>query len=124
MAEEIDPDRFLTRDDRVIDLLERLKTRHDLLLYTNNNRTLTARILAILGFEGLFREIVTIEDGWCAKPAPSVLDEVMDLAGVPPAQCLFVGDRYDIDLRLPAERGCPVLLVTTVEELLLLAPLA
>jgi hypothetical protein len=35
-----------------------------------------------------------------------------------------VGDRYDIDLRLPAACGCPVLLVTTVEELLHLAPLA
>jgi len=123
MAGEIDPDRFLTRDDRVIALLERLKVRFDLLLYTNNNRTLTARIMALLGFEGLFRQIVTIEDGWCAKPAPPVLDMVMNLAGIPPEQCLFVGDRYDIDLRLPAERGCPVLLVTTVEELLQLAPL-
>jgi putative hydrolase of the HAD superfamily len=80
--------------------------------------------LAILGFNGLFREIVTVEDGWRAKPNPDTLGKVLALAGVPPAQCLFVGDRYDIDLRLPAERGCPVILVTTVAELLQLGPLA
>ena len=124
MAGEIDPDRFLTRDDRVVSLLKRLKERFDLLLYTNNNRSLTGRIIALLGFEELFREIVTIEDGWSAKPASSVLDRVLEMAGVPPEQCLFVGDRYDIDLRLPTLRGCPVLLVTSVEELLQLAPLA
>ncbi len=123
MAGEIAPERFLARDDRVIELLKRLKARYDLLLYTNNNRSLTGRIVAILGFEELFREIVTIEDGWRAKPASSVLDRVLALAGVPPGECLFVGDRYDIDLRLPALRGCPVLLVTSVEELLQLAPL-
>lgn len=124
MAGEIDPDRYLARDDRVIDLLDLLGARYDLLLYTNNNRILTARIMALLGLEGRFRQVVTIEDGWQAKPDPAALDRVLALAAAPPQHCLFVGDRYDIDLRLPAERGCPVLHVTTVADLLQMAPLA
>ena len=124
MAEEIDPTRFMTRDDRVIALLKRLARRYDLLLYTNNNRSLTARILDLLGITGIFRQIVTIEDGWLSKPDPDMLETVLERAAAPAGQCLFVGDRYDVDLRLPAGRGCPVLLVKTVAELLQLAPLA
>jgi putative hydrolase of the HAD superfamily len=33
-------------------------------------------------------------------------------------ECLFVGDRYDVDLMLPREMGAQVVLSTTVDELL------
>jgi putative hydrolase of the HAD superfamily len=120
LAAELHPELLLSRDDRVVELLRRLGERFALYLYTNNNRSLSGRIMDSLGIAGMFRRVITVEDGWRAKPDGEALTELLATLGTGPERCLFVGDRYDIDLRLPAERGCPVLLVKTVDELLYL----
>lgn len=116
-AGEISPELFLDRDERVVELLKFLGGRFELYIYTNNNRRLTSAIMDILGIAGLFKQVFTIEDYWLAKPDPQALSEVLGQIGREPEECLFVGDRYDIDLRLPAEIGCTVFLVGSVEEL-------
>ena len=115
---EIAPEPFLNRDERVVALLRRLGERFDLHIYTNNNRLLSSRIMTALGVEGCFRRIFTIEDSWRPKPDREVLEGIFREIGQVPAQCLFVGDRYDIDLRLPLELGCQVFHTRTVDELL------
>ena len=112
------PETYLTRDKRVIDLLEKLSRSIPLYLFTNNNRALTARIIDYLGLNGLFRRIYTIDDTWKGKPDEDILDRILAEAGLMPSEALFVGDRYDVDLRLPAQRGCPVYLSQSVEQLL------
>ncbi|WP_052263449.1 HAD family hydrolase [Geobacter pickeringii] len=119
-AAEIDPSPFLVRDERVIRFLRDLARRAELILYTNNNRSLAERILAGLGLARAFRRVVTIEESWRPKPDRQTLEEIIGAAGVCPEECLFVGDRYDIDLRLPAELGCQVYLSRSVDELLAL----
>jgi putative hydrolase of the HAD superfamily len=116
-AEEIRPELFLDRDERVVELLKFLGSRFELYIYTNNNRRLTSAIMDILGIAGLFKQVFTIEDFWLAKPDQRALSGVLGQIGREPEECLFVGDRYDIDLRLPAEIGCTVFLVGSVEEL-------
>jgi putative hydrolase of the HAD superfamily len=49
-----------------------------------------------------------------------VLKEMLREIGCTAHECLFVGDRYDVDLMLPREMGAQVFLSTTVEELLTL----
>ena len=115
---EIEPEHFLTRDERVVELLRRLGERFDLHIYTNNNRVLASRIMGALGIAGCFRRIFTIEDSWRPKPDREVLEAIFRDIGREPPQCLFVGDRYDIDLRLPLELGCRVFHTRTVDELL------
>lgn len=117
-AAEIVPEPFLSRDERVVGLLQRLGGRYELHLYTNNNRHLASRIMGALGIAGCFRRVFTIEDSWRPKPDREVLEEIFREIGRDPARCLFVGDRYDIDLRLPLELGCRVFLSRTVDELL------
>lgn len=117
-VEQLQPEAYLTRDERVVALLERLARRIPLYLFTNNNRALTTRIIDILGLQGLFRRIYTIDDTWHGKPDEGMLDRILAEAGLMPAQALFVGDRYDVDLRLPEQRGCPVYLSQSVEQLL------
>jgi len=112
------PEAYLTRDERVVVLLERLARRSPLFLFTNNNRDLTTRIIHILGLDGLFRHIYTIDDTWHGKPDEGLLDRILAEAGLTPSEALFVGDRYDVDLRLPEQRGCPVYLSQSVEQLL------
>lgn len=120
LAANIKPEKYLAGDDRVAGLLERLGKAYGLYIYTNNNRQLTDRIMQLIGVEGLFAEIFTIEDFWRAKPDRLALAKIYAAIGAEPVECLFVGDRYDVDLRLPDEHGSRVLLTKTVDELLLL----
>jgi putative hydrolase of the HAD superfamily len=120
LAENINPEKYLVRDDRVVEMLERLGREYRLYIYTNNNRTLTDRIMKLIGIDGRFAEIFTIEDFWRSKPDRLALAKIFAAIGAEPIECLFVGDRYDVDLRLPEEHGCRVLLSKTVVELLAL----
>ena len=101
-------------------MLKRLGLEYRLYIYTNNNRTLTDRIMKLIGIDGQFAEIFTIEDFWRSKPDRLALARLFAAVGAEPIECLFVGDRYDVDLRLPEEHGCKVWHATTIEELLAL----
>lgn len=117
------PEKHLKPDHRVKRLLTSLAGRFELYIYTNNNRTLTDKVLGALGISGLFKEIFTIEDSWRPKPDRTVLTYIFTSIQKDPKQCLFVGDRYDVDLRLPEEMGCPSFLVTDIHGLLKLEAL-
>jgi len=115
---EINPESYLAPDERVAALLSSLKKHYELFVYTNNNRTLSSRIISALGLSGLFNGVVTIEDSWRPKPDRSALRALLSSIGRLPEECLFVGDRFDIDLRLPAEMGSAVMLISSVDDLL------
>ena len=117
------PEAYLVRDERVILLLERLAEHFSLYIYTNNNRVLTARILNYLGLEGAVHGIFTIDDTWRGKPDEEMVKRVLDKIGLAPNETLFVGDRYDVDLRVPEQLGCPVYLSQHLEQLLRLEEL-
>jgi len=120
LATEIVPEPFLLRDERVVAMLERLSRTHALYIYTNNNRPLATRIMAAIGIDGCIGKIFCIEDLWRSKPDRMALEKIFAAIGAQPEECLFAGDRYDVDLRLPAELGSTVFLTRTVAELLTL----
>ena len=119
-AEEIDPGSLIVPDNRVNELLSSLAGRYGLYIYTNNNRSLTGRIMQTLELPDVFRQTFTIEDTWCPKPDRESLERHLAVIGAEPGECLFVGDRYDIDLRLPESLGSRVFLSRSVDELLTL----
>ena len=121
--ERLQPEAYLVRDERVVHLMQRLAEHFPLYIYTNNNRALATRIINHLGLEGLFRGIFAIDDAWRSKPDEQMLAGIMAETGLAPAEALFVGDRYDVDLRVPEQYGCPVYLSRTVEQLLRLGDL-
>jgi putative hydrolase of the HAD superfamily len=114
----LQPEAHLIRDERVYGLLERLAQDFPLYLFTNNNRALATRIIDYLGLNRFFRHIYTIDDTWKSKPDEELLDSILAETGLMPSEALFVGDRYDVDLRLPELRGCPIYLSQSVEQLL------
>lgn len=122
-AADVHPERLLKRDHRVPALLKRLSTRFQLHLYTNNNRELSERIMAQIGITGLIDRIFTIEDYWLPKPDLRVVAEILEKTGTKPAEALFVGDRYQVDLAVPESLGCAIFETRTVEELLTLEQL-
>jgi putative hydrolase of the HAD superfamily len=121
--QRLKPEAFLQRDERVIQLLERLAARFSLYIYTNNNRVLTTRIMNYLGLEGSVLDVFTIEDTWQGKPDEGMVRRVLKQTGLTPEEALFVGDRYDVDLRVPEQLGCPVYLSQSLEQLLRLEDL-
>lgn len=116
--ENLQPEAYLVRDDRVVGLIKRLAESFSLYIYTNNNSTVAGRIISHLGLDGLFCGIYAIDDDWIAKPDEQALKEILEETGLAPAEALFVGDRYDVDLRVPEQYGSPVYLSRTVEQLL------
>ncbi|NJD90023.1 MAG: HAD family hydrolase [Geobacter sp.] len=123
LAEQVVPEPFLTVDSRVIAMLGRLKADYALYIYTNNNRRLADRIMRAIGVDEFFAGIFSVEDFWRSKPDRLALAKLFAAIGAEPAECLFVGDRFDVDLRLPEEHGSRVLLTKTIEELLSLEKL-
>jgi len=119
-AREVNPEGILQRDERVVASLAALGRRYALHLYTNNNRALSSRIMEIIGVDGMFDRVFTIEDSWRPKPDRRVLTELFAGIGLEPGETLFVGDRYDIDLLLPRQMGAQVHLVGRIEDLLAL----
>jgi putative hydrolase of the HAD superfamily len=116
-ASEINPARYLTRDRELVNVLEGLAGRFEFYIYTNNNRCLCDEIMKALGVSPFFRGVFTIEDFWRPKPDLSVLEQIFARVGRKAPECLFVGDRYDVDLRLPALMGSRVALVKCSQEL-------
>ncbi len=120
-AEEIDPGKLLTCDRRVVEMLRNLGNKFEMYIYTNNNVKLSTRIMELIGIDGLFTEVFTIEEDWRPKPDREAVAKLFKIIRRDPTECLFVGDRYDVDLRIPAEMGSAVFLVSSVIELLSLA---
>ena len=118
LEEVIVPEPFLQRDDRVVAMLARMAKEYALHVYTNNNIPLAKRIMAAIGVEHFISKLFTIEYMWRSKPDRLALEGVYSVIGAGPGECLFVGDRYDVDLRLPEEMGSSIYLMKTVDELL------
>ena len=117
------PEAYLERNEQVIRLMERLAEQFSLYIYTNNNRVLTARIMNYLGLAGTVSGTFTIDDTWRGKPDEGMVNRVLGEIGLSPEEVLFVGDRYDVDLRVPEQLGCPVYLSRNLEQLLRLEEL-
>lgn len=119
----LSPEAYVKRDERVIRMMKQLACRLSLYIYTNNNHALTARILKHLGLDDVMNGIYAIDDTWRAKPDESLVTKILETIRLAPHQALFVGDRYDVDLRVPEQLGCPVYLSQSVEQLLRLEEL-
>lgn len=118
LQDRVRPERYLDHDPVLYALLDSLRDRCDLFLYTNNSLPLTQKILALLGVEGLFRRLYTIEYTWRPKPDAETLERILEDIGGPPESFLFVGDRQQVDLRLARQAGIPTLLVSETADLL------
>jgi len=117
LQENVHPERHLEPDPILYALLDSLRASHDLYLYTNNSFPLTRKILALLGVEDLFERIYTIEFTWRPKPDPDAFQRVLESIGGPPETFLFVGDRQQVDLRVPEDLGIPTLLIREAEDM-------
>lgn len=112
----MEPEKYLAKDERLLETLELLARECSLICVTNNPVAAARKTLDVLGVSGLLPEIIGLDTCRKSKPDRAMLDLALERTGSVSAECLSVGDRYDIDLALPLEMGMGVVLVTGVEE--------
>jgi putative hydrolase of the HAD superfamily len=112
-----DPRDYLEKDDRLRQCLVEMKTRYRLAILTNNNATQTQRTLEALGVGDVFDEVFTYNTYRLLKPDSLFLHKALERCGVRPDECLFVGDRYGIDLEPAQSIGMHIYEVRGPEEI-------
>lgn len=74
-------------------------------IVSNGFREVQYRKLASAGLDGMFDPVVLSDDTGVNKPAPAFFDAACAAAGVPPRQCLIIGDNPRADIAGALEAG-------------------
>ena len=120
--ELLEPADFLGRDEQLIETLKNLQSKYQLICVTNNPVLPARKTLEAIGISDFFTEIVGLDTCLKSKPAVEPFQTAVDWlsksseAGVKAENCLAIGDRYDMDIKLPLEMGMGGILVSGVEE--------
>ena len=120
--ELLEPADFLDRDEQLIKTLQNLKSKYQLICVTNNPVLPARKTLEAIGISDFFPEIVGLDTCLKSKPALEPFHTAVDWLskssekGVKAENCLAIGDRYDMDIKLPLEMGMGGILVSGVEE--------
>ena len=116
--ELLEPADFLGRDDALIEELKILQKKYQLICVTNNPVLPARKTLDAIGISEFFPEIVGLDTCFKSKPALEPFETAIERlgGGIKAENCLAVGDRYDMDIKLPLEMGMGGILVSGVEE--------
>ena len=112
----MEPAEFLTRDEQLIQTLNELSKRFNLICVTNNPVFTARKTLDAIGISDFFPEIVGLDTCLKSKPAVEPFMKACEITNTQPKNCIAIGDRYDMDIALPLELGMGGILVTGVEE--------
>ncbi len=111
------PDKFLAPDNKLKAALKVLSGHVILLAVTNNPRLTGERTLETLGIKELFYLISGLDDTGVSKPAEEPFRVPLEKAGLEPAHVLAVGDRYEVDLKVPLALGMGAILAESMEDI-------
>ena len=114
----LEPADFLGRDEKLIETLKILQLKYQLICVTNNPVLPARKTLDAIGVSDFFPEIVGLDTCFKSKPALEPFETAVQRLGndIKAQNCLAVGDRYDMDIKLPLEMGMGGILVSGVEE--------
>ena len=114
--ELIEPADFLSRDEKLFEVLQTLKESYALLCVTNNPVSVGRKTLSALGVENCIETVIGLDTFGKSKPAKEPFEEAARRTGAKIEECLSVGDRYDIDIALPLDMGMGGILVDGVSD--------
>ncbi len=112
-----DPRNFLHKDEKLKASLVKLKKNHRLAVMTNNNRIQTERVIEALELDGLFDRVFTFNSFEILKPKLEFFKKAAAELGIQPKVCLYVGNRYDVDLQPAQEIGMQIFKVEGPEDI-------
>ena len=120
--ELLEPADFLGRDEKLIEELKILQEKYQLICVTNNPVLPARKTLDAIGISEFFPQIVGLDTCLKSKPAIEPFQTAVEWLSksskeeIKAENCIAVGDRYDMDIKLPLEMGMGGILVSGVEE--------
>ena len=116
--ELLEPADFLGRDEKLIETLKGLQEKYQLICVTNNPVLPARKTLEAIGVSDFFPDIVGLDTCFKSKPALEPFETAVERlgGGIKAENIIAVGDRYDMDIKLPLEMGMGGILVSGVEE--------
>ena len=119
LQERVRPERYLAPDPVLYALLDSLRGSCELFIYTNNNLSLSRRRSSPCSASKISSSASSPSNiPACPSPIGETLQRLMADIGGPPESLLFIGDRHQVDLKLPADLGIATLLVNETADLL------
>lgn len=110
------PDNYLRRDEKMIETFSLLKEKFSLICVTNNTVNIGRKTLEAIGVSHIVENMIGLDTFKVSKPAREPFEAAVKMTGAVPAECISVGDRYDIDIALPLEMGMGGILVDGAED--------
>lgn len=112
----LEPKLFLKKDIQLIKTIKKLKKHYKIICVTNNPVLPARKTLHALGISELIEEIIGLDTCFKSKPAKEPFLLAVEQMNTTCQKCIAVGDRFDMDLRLPLEMGMSGILVSGVED--------
>ncbi|MBO5236789.1 MAG: HAD family hydrolase [Spirochaetaceae bacterium] len=110
------PELFLSKDEKLRNVLLELKKNYKLICVTNNPVLPGTKTLKALGIDDLFEKVIGLDTCGVSKPHKKPFILGATITSTPIEKCISIGDRYDIDIALPLELGMGGILVQGVED--------
>ena len=114
--EALIPDEWLKPDPKLDQVLGLLATRYRLALLTNNPQSVGQASLQALGVARHFETVVGLDNTGKSKPSHEPFKAVCSSLNLPPAACVSIGDRQDVDIEPALALGMGGILVKNVQE--------
>ncbi|MCQ2593308.1 MAG: HAD family hydrolase [Treponema sp.] len=112
----LEPADFLSYDEKLVFTLAKLSKKYKLICVTNNPVLPARKTLEAIGISDFFPEIVGLDTCYKSKPAYEPFNLALKILNCNAENCVAVGDRFDMDLKIPLELGMGGILVSGVEE--------
>ncbi len=112
LAKRVNPSKYIRETKDVKVLLRKLKEAgFRLAVHTNSGRALALKVLEALGIDPLTFDVMVTSDDTEPKPSRDGYLKVLELADVTAEEAVYVGDRYDVDLKTAKELGIKTVIV-------------
>jgi HAD superfamily hydrolase (TIGR01549 family) len=107
----------LSRDNELIDSLDKLRLYSSVIILTNNSRFISNLMLVGCGIINYVDQLITRENMDEPKPNKEILLNIVKSQNIAPEECMVIGDRHVIDLELAEELGMKACLVSDTKPL-------
>ena len=114
--ELLEPERFIGKDPKLKNTMEKLSLSFILGVVTNNPVLVARKTLAALGVGEYIPFLVGLDTCMVSKPDKTPFLRFSEISACPPDTCVSIGDRYDIDLDIPLQIGMGAILVDGVDD--------
>jgi HAD superfamily hydrolase (TIGR01549 family) len=112
LAKRVNPSNYIGEAKDVKILLRKLKEAgFRLAVHTNSGKALALKVLGALGIDPSMFDIMVTSDDAEPKPSRDGYLKILELAGTTADEVVYVGDRYDIDLKTAKELGIKTVMV-------------